>query len=103
LKKIIISRTDSIGDVILTLPVAGVLKKHFPDSLIYFIGRQYTRPVIEACEHVDEFIDGDEIVGSRQSAVGSRQSAVGSRQSAVGSRQSAVGSEVELFQNFTNV
>jgi len=74
LKKIIISRTDSIGDVILTLPVAGVLKKHFPDSRIYFIGRQYTRPVIEACEHVDDFIDGDVIVRSSQFPVPSSQS-----------------------------
>lgn len=54
---IIISRTDSIGDVVLTLPVAAILKKHFPDMIIAFMGRSYTRPVIEACRYVDEFID----------------------------------------------
>ncbi len=54
---IIISRTDSIGDVVLTLPVAAVLKKHFPHIHIGFMGSAYTRPVIEACENVDQFID----------------------------------------------
>lgn len=54
---IIISRTDSIGDVVLTLPVATVLKKHFPAIKIAFMGKPYTRPVIEACTSVDLFID----------------------------------------------
>src|SRR5665811_38286 len=54
---IIISRTDSIGDVVLTLPVAKILKDHFPGIKIAFLGRAYTRPVISACKYVDEFID----------------------------------------------
>ena len=54
---IIISRTDSIGDVVLTLPMAAVLKTHFPSVRICFMGKAYTRPVIEACTWVDEFID----------------------------------------------
>src|SRR5665647_834862 len=53
---IIISRTDSIGDVVLTLPVAKFLKDFFPGIKIGFLGKSYTRPVIEACEYVDEFI-----------------------------------------------
>ncbi len=36
---IIISRTDSIGDVVLTLPVAAVLKKYFPEIKIGFMGK----------------------------------------------------------------
>jgi len=52
-----ISRTDSIGDTILTLPVAGVLKKYFPGIKIGFMGNAYTRPVIEACQWIDDFID----------------------------------------------
>lgn len=58
---ILISRTDSIGDVVLTLPLAGVLKKHLPDCRIIFLGTSYTQPVIEACEHVDQFLDWDDI------------------------------------------
>ena len=59
--RIILSRTDSIGDVVLTLPMTGVLKKTFPDCTIIFLGRSYTRPVIEACRFVDHFVDFDEI------------------------------------------
>lgn len=59
-QKIIISRTDSIGDVILTLPMAGFLKKQFPTAKIVFFGKSYTKPVVDACAHVDEFLNYDE-------------------------------------------
>ena len=59
--KIILSRTDSIGDVILTLPMAGLIKKEFPKATILFLGRSYTKEVIALSEHVDEFINYDEI------------------------------------------
>ena len=62
---IIISRTDSIGDVVLTLPVAAVLKKHFPHMQIGFMGKRYTKAVIEACKYVDQFIDVDEFLSGR--------------------------------------
>ena len=58
--KVIISRTDAIGDVVLTLPVAGVLRKLYPDCRICFLGRSYTREVVQACIHVDEFLNWDE-------------------------------------------
>lgn len=61
IKRLIISRTDAIGDVILTLPVAGLMKKKHPGVKIWFVGRSYTAPVIAACEHVDEFINWDEV------------------------------------------
>lgn len=66
INRLIISRTDSIGDVVLTLPLAGLMKKLYPGVRIWFIGRTYTGPVISACEHVDTFINWDEI--SRQSS-----------------------------------
>lgn len=56
-KSILISRTDSIGDVILTLPVAGVLKSVWPDSKISFLGNQYTKPIITSCNHIETFMD----------------------------------------------
>ena len=58
---IIISRTDSIGDVVLTLPVAGVLKEQFPKAKILFLGRTYTKDVVACSEFVDEFVNWDEI------------------------------------------
>lgn len=60
-QKIIISRTDSIGDVVLTLPLAGIIKEKFPECKIFFLGKTYTQPIIELCEYVDEFLNWDEI------------------------------------------
>ncbi len=60
-KTILISRTDSIGDVVLTLPVAALIKKQLPGSRVLFLGKNYTRAVVAACEHVDEFLDWNEV------------------------------------------
>ena len=56
----IISRTDAIGDVVLTLPVAGVLRSLYPDARILFLGRSYTEDIIKACGHIDGFLNWDE-------------------------------------------
>lgn len=58
---IILSRTDSIGDVMLTLPLAGLLKRSFPGVRITFIGRTYTKPVLLRCAHVDAIITLEEL------------------------------------------
>jgi heptosyltransferase III len=58
---VILSRTDSIGDVVLTLPMAGYIRKFFPKSKIIFLGRNYTKDVVALSEHVDEFISWDEV------------------------------------------
>lgn len=60
-RRIILSRTDSIGDVILTLPMAGVIKQKYPESHIIFLGKSYTAPVIRTSKYVDEFLDWDEL------------------------------------------
>lgn len=60
MKRIIISRTDAIGDVILTIPLCGIIKQHFPNSKIIFFGRTYTHPVIDLCSQVDIFLNYDE-------------------------------------------
>lgn len=59
--RVIIARTDSIGDVILTLPMAGAMKMQQPNCEVLFIGRNYTRPVIESCVQVDQFISWDDL------------------------------------------
>jgi len=56
-----ISRTDSIGDVILTLPMCGLIKEKYPDCKIVFLGRNYTEPVINCSKFVDDFIDWDRL------------------------------------------
>ncbi|MDG1914517.1 MAG: glycosyltransferase family 9 protein [Crocinitomix sp.] len=60
-KKIVISRTDSIGDVVLTLPLAGILRERFPTAKIIFLGNTYTKPIIQCCEDVDEIWEWAEI------------------------------------------
>jgi heptosyltransferase III len=47
--------------VVLTLPMAGLIKKDYPDCKIYFLGRSYTKDIIGLSEFVDEFINYDEI------------------------------------------
>ncbi|MCC3154353.1 glycosyltransferase family 9 protein [Hymenobacter sp. BT770] len=58
----LVSRTDAIGDVVLTLPVAGQLKQHFPGCRVVLIGRTYTAPVAAACPWVDDFLNLDELL-----------------------------------------
>lgn len=57
METILISRTDNLGDVMLTLPVCGALKQKFPHLKIGFIGKAYTRALANACAHIDFFID----------------------------------------------
>ncbi len=59
--KILISRTDSIGDVILTLPLCGWIKRKYPNYEVYFLCQELTREVIKRCPFVDHIHvwDGD--------------------------------------------
>lgn len=57
----IISRVDNIGDVILTMPLAGMIKAHFPDSTVYFLGKSYTEPIILTSQFIDKFLNWDVI------------------------------------------
>lgn len=54
---VLLSRTDALGDVTLALPMAGAIKRHLPGARVSFLGRTYTQPIVEACEHVDRFVD----------------------------------------------
>ena len=55
--RIIISRTDSIGDVMLTLPMCVWLKNNIPNATLIFLGRGYTQAIVACFSVVDEFID----------------------------------------------
>jgi len=57
----LISRTDAIGDVVLTLPVCGWIKAHIPGAKVVFLGRTYTQAVIQSCPDIDVFLNWDEI------------------------------------------
>jgi len=68
--KILISRTDRIGDVVLSLPVARALKSVNPQALVHFLVREQTAPVIENQSGIDGTViyqDGErgaELLGS---------------------------------------
>ncbi|MBX2900181.1 MAG: glycosyltransferase family 9 protein [Cyclobacteriaceae bacterium] len=64
--RIVISRTDNLGDVILTLPLAGYLKTLQPDLEILFIGKKYTQPLIEQCSFIKRFLDRDEVLATKK-------------------------------------
>lgn len=46
--------------MILTLPMVAYLKQKFPEAVLVFFGRSYTRAVIEASNCVDEFLNYDD-------------------------------------------
>lgn len=46
-RPILITRTDRVGDVVLSLPVIKTLAKTFPASPIYFLTSSYSAPVVE--------------------------------------------------------
>ncbi|MCZ6756477.1 MAG: glycosyltransferase family 9 protein [Gemmatimonadetes bacterium] len=67
-RRIILSRTDNIGDVVLTLPMAGIIKRRYPDCEVIFLAQRYLEPVLEACPSVDRVLDwtalGEQAPGS---------------------------------------
>lgn|SRR5574341_53046 len=58
-EKILIVRTDRIGDVVLSTPVAEVLKQRFPQGKIDFLVAPYTTPILKNNSFIDEIILDD--------------------------------------------
>ncbi len=54
--RILIVRTDRLGDVVLTLPMARAIKHASPASHVAFLAREYTRPIVERSPDVDEIL-----------------------------------------------
>lgn len=59
--RIIVSRTDRIGDVVLTLPLCAALRRCMADSEVIFLARGYTKPVVDCSPFVDEVMDWDAV------------------------------------------
>ena len=57
---ILLSRNDGIGDMVLMLPMAGIIKANYPHIKIAVLGKKYTKALVDACVHVDEFIDEED-------------------------------------------
>jgi len=56
LNKILITRTDKLGDVILTLPLIAEVSRIFPDAKIHFLVKKYVKDLIENYPPVDNLI-----------------------------------------------
>ena len=59
-KKILLVRTDRIGDVVLSLPMLALLKQKFADARISVMVRPYTRELVENHSCVSDVILWDE-------------------------------------------
>lgn len=53
ISRILIVRTDRLGDVILTLPMATAIKTALPSAKVSFLVREYTQPIAERAVDVD--------------------------------------------------
>lgn len=57
-----IAQPANLGDVVSCMPMAGLLKRRWPETRVLLIGRPYTRPLVEACDHFDGFVDMAEVI-----------------------------------------
>ncbi len=56
IKKILISRTDNIGDVILTLPLISECKSYFTSAKLVLLTKSVVKDLLMGYEDIDEFI-----------------------------------------------
>ncbi|GGE91001.1 glycosyltransferase family 9 protein [Massilia psychrophila] len=61
LSRILICRSDNLGDVVLTLPLAGYLKQVLPGVQVDFLCRGYAAPLVRQCRHVDQVLVLEEL------------------------------------------
>jgi heptosyltransferase-3 len=64
IKNILIVRTDRIGDLVLTLPLAELIKKHLHDCSVSFFIRNYTKDILYNHPYIDEVVELKEENGS---------------------------------------
>lgn len=55
-KKILITRTDKLGDVILTLPLISEVRRIFPDSEISFLTKSFVKDIIDNYTSYDKLV-----------------------------------------------
>lgn len=59
-KNILIVRTDRIGDVVLSLPLARIIKEKYPEAKVTFLVREYTKALVFNNPFIDEVITLEE-------------------------------------------
>ena len=59
MRKILLIRTDRIGDTLLTLPVVKPIKEKWPHCKIDFLARGYTHPILENVKEINQILNYD--------------------------------------------
>ena len=62
-KNILLVRTDRIGDVVLSLPLAEAIKKKFPNCKATFLVKSYTFELVNNHPFIDDVLTLDEVDG----------------------------------------
>ena len=62
-KNILVTRTDRLGDVILTLPLISEVKNIFADSHVLFLVKRYVSDIVNNYESIDELVFEEDIPG----------------------------------------
>lgn len=60
IKRIIISRTDKIGDLVLSIPSFFMVKKMYPDAEIIVLVRKYNYEIVKNLPYIDRVIKIDD-------------------------------------------
>jgi ADP-heptose:LPS heptosyltransferase len=58
-RRILLIRTDRIGDVVLTLPVVELVREQWPEARVTFLVRDYTQELVQHAPGVDAVILAD--------------------------------------------
>ncbi len=57
MRKLLLIRTDRIGDTLLTLPVVKPIKERWPDCKIDFLARTYTHPILKNVKEIGQILN----------------------------------------------
>lgn len=57
--KILIVRTDRLGDMILTLPMAAAIKQNMREAEVAMLARDYTLPIVKMSPDINEIVSID--------------------------------------------
>ena len=54
--RILLVRTDRIGDTLLTIPAVTALRQQFPDAFIAFLCQPYTEPLVQRISGLNQVL-----------------------------------------------
>jgi ADP-heptose:LPS heptosyltransferase len=61
-RAVVIAHPYHLGDTLFVFPLAALIKRRWPTAKVHLAGRPYVRALVEACEHIDSFIDSDALL-----------------------------------------